>query len=35
MLNLFDLVNYALVGLIFLALLAAPRRTSESWIERR
>ena len=32
MLNLFDLVNYALVGLIFLALLAALRRTSESWM---
>ena len=29
-LNVFDLVNYALVGLMFLALLAALRRTSQS-----
>lgn len=32
LLNLFDLVNYALVGLIFLALLAAHRRVSQSWM---
>ncbi|RPI78381.1 MAG: hypothetical protein EHM41_25090 [Chloroflexi bacterium] len=32
LLNLFDLVNYALVGLIFLALFVALRRTSQSWI---
>ena len=31
LLNLFDLVNYALVGLIFLALLAALKQTSRSW----
>ena len=31
LLNLFDLVNYALVGLIFLALIAALRRSSRSW----
>ena len=32
LLNLFDLVNYALVGLLFLALLAALRRASQPWI---
>ena len=32
LLNLFDLVNYALVGLMFLALLAALRRASPSWM---
>lgn len=32
LLNLFDLVNYALVGLLFLATFAALRRTSPSWI---
>ncbi|MDD5468826.1 MAG: hypothetical protein PHS96_13570 [Anaerolineales bacterium] len=32
LLNLFDLVNYALVGLIFLALFAALRRASPSWM---
>jgi hypothetical protein len=32
MLNLFDLVNYALVGLIFLALYVALRRASESFM---
>ena len=32
LLNLFDLVNYALVGLIFLALGAALWRSSQSWI---
>jgi hypothetical protein len=32
LLNLFDLVNYALVGLMFLALLVALRRTSPSWM---
>ncbi len=32
LLNLFDLVNYALVGLIFLALFAALRRASKSWM---
>ncbi|MEJ2597013.1 MAG: hypothetical protein P8Z00_01695 [Anaerolineales bacterium] len=32
LLNLFDLLNYALVGLLFLALLAALRRTSPSWM---
>jgi hypothetical protein len=32
LLNLFDLVNYALVGLIFLALVAALWRISPSWI---
>ncbi len=32
LLNLFDLVNYALVGLIFLALLVALRRTSPSFM---
>lgn len=32
LLNLFDLVNYALVGLIFLALFAALRRASQSWM---
>jgi hypothetical protein len=31
LLNLFDLINYALVGVIFLALLAALRRASPSW----
>jgi hypothetical protein len=31
LLNLFDLVNYALVGVMFLALLAALRRASPSW----
>ncbi len=30
LLNLFDMVNYALVGLMFLALLAALRRVSQS-----
>lgn len=32
LLNLFDLVNYVLVGLIFLALFAALRRASPSWM---
>jgi hypothetical protein len=32
LLNLFDLINYALVGLIFLALCTALRRVSPSWI---
>jgi hypothetical protein len=32
LLNLFDMVNYALVGLIFLALCTALRRSSPSWI---
>jgi hypothetical protein len=32
LLNLFDIVNYALVGLIFLALFAALRRASESFM---
>jgi len=32
LMNLFDLVNYALVGLIFLALFASLRRTSESFM---
>jgi hypothetical protein len=32
LLNLFDLVNYALVGVIFLALFAALKRTSPSWM---
>ena len=32
LLSLFDLVNYALVGLIFLALCTALRRSSPSWI---
>lgn len=32
LLNLFDLVNYILVGLIFLALFAALRRASPSWM---
>jgi hypothetical protein len=32
LLNLFDLVNYALVGLIFLALIAALWRASQSWM---
>jgi len=31
-LNLFDLVNYALVGLIFLALILALRQASNSWM---
>jgi hypothetical protein len=32
LLNLFDLINYALVGLIFLAICTALRRASPSWI---
>lgn len=32
LLNLFDIVNYALVGLIFLALFAALRRVSKSFM---
>jgi hypothetical protein len=32
LLNFFDVVNYALVGLIFLALYAALRRTNPSWM---
>lgn len=32
LLNLFDLINYALVGLIFLALCTALRRANPSWI---
>lgn len=32
LLNLFDLVNYALVGLIFLALFFALRRASQLWM---
>lgn len=32
LLNLFDLVNYVLVGLIFLALCAALRKTHPSWV---
>lgn len=32
MLNLFDLVNYALVGLIYLALYGALRRTDKGWM---
>lgn len=32
LLNLFDLVNYALVGLLFLALFAALRRANPSWL---
>jgi hypothetical protein len=32
LLNLFDLVNYALVGLIFLALFFALRRVSPAWM---
>ena len=32
LLNFFDLANYALVGLIFLALFAALRRASPSWM---
>jgi hypothetical protein len=31
-LNIFDIVNYALVGLIFLALYAALRRTNKSYM---
>jgi hypothetical protein len=32
LLNLFDLINYALVGLMFLAVLTALRRASPSWV---
>lgn len=31
-LNIFDLVNYALVGLMFVALFAALRRVNRSWM---